>query len=185
MRDVLILNSAAQMKALSDAKRLEILKLLIHDPLSPLELGKALGEPRRSLYYHLGEMERHGLIEVVETRQRRNMIEKIYRATALFYTVDWGLFERDDLSDAFTDSVTSVLETAAVELRRLVRSEAWGPELAVRTTHVHRLLEVPPERQAEFGAKLAAFYDDFSPTKGGKTPEHPMLWTLVAMPKVS
>ena len=53
----------------------------LEEPASASELSRRLGVPRQKLGYHLGVLERHGLAEVVEERQRRGFVEKRYRRT--------------------------------------------------------------------------------------------------------
>jgi DNA-binding transcriptional ArsR family regulator len=45
-------------------------------------LAARLGESRQRLNYHLRELERGGLVELVEERQRRGRVERVLRATA-------------------------------------------------------------------------------------------------------
>src|SRR3712207_704834 len=54
----------------------------LREPDSATGLAARLGESRQRLNYHLREMERGGLVELVEQRQRRGRTERILRATA-------------------------------------------------------------------------------------------------------
>jgi len=45
-------------------------------------LAARLGQSRQRLNYHLRELERGGLVELVEERQRRGRVERVLRATA-------------------------------------------------------------------------------------------------------
>src|SRR3712207_7665169 len=53
----------------------------LREPDSATGLAARLGESRQRLNYHLRELERGGLVELVEQRQRRGRTERILRAT--------------------------------------------------------------------------------------------------------
>ena len=72
--------------ALPDLRR-RILERL-REPASAAELAREFGIPRQKLNYHLRVLERAGLVELVETRQRRGCVERVLRATAAELVVD-------------------------------------------------------------------------------------------------
>lgn len=49
---------------------------------SATEVAARIGETRQRVNYHLRELEKAGLVELVETRQRRGRTERVVRATA-------------------------------------------------------------------------------------------------------
>ncbi|HEX5830491.1 MAG TPA: helix-turn-helix domain-containing protein [Gemmatimonadaceae bacterium] len=53
-----------------------------HEPDSATGLAARLGESRQRVNYHLRELEKGGLVELVELRQRRGCLERVVRATA-------------------------------------------------------------------------------------------------------
>ncbi len=57
------------------------------EPGSASTLAAAAGLPRQKVNYHLRELERHGLIELVRERRRGNMTERMLRATAMSYVI--------------------------------------------------------------------------------------------------
>ena len=61
--------------------RQELLRHL-QTPDSASGLARALGLPRQRINYHLRELERDGLVELVEERRRGNCVERVVRATA-------------------------------------------------------------------------------------------------------
>ena len=69
-------------KAISHPLRFQILIKLNEAPNSPSKLADALGERAPNVAYHVKFLEKLGAIELVDTRQRRGMVEHIYRATA-------------------------------------------------------------------------------------------------------
>ena len=72
--------------ALSPIRR-RLLELL-REPSSATQLAAALELPRQRVNYHLRELEKAGLIELVEERQRSGFTERILRAKAATLVVD-------------------------------------------------------------------------------------------------
>jgi DNA-binding transcriptional ArsR family regulator len=66
--------------ALSPIRR-RLLELL-REPASATQLAATLELPRQRVNYHLRELEKAGLVELVEERQRRGFTERILRASA-------------------------------------------------------------------------------------------------------
>ena len=50
-------------------------------------LADRVGLARQKVNYHLRELERHGLVELVEERRKGNMTERVLRATAASYVI--------------------------------------------------------------------------------------------------
>jgi DNA-binding transcriptional ArsR family regulator len=57
------------------------------EPGSAASLARKLEVPRQKVNYHLRELEKQGLVELVEEKRRGNCIERIVRATAKSYVV--------------------------------------------------------------------------------------------------
>jgi DNA-binding transcriptional ArsR family regulator len=60
--------------------RIEALSILTERPASPKELAAELGSPVGNISYHVRELQRIGMIELVEEKKRRGAIEHFYRA---------------------------------------------------------------------------------------------------------
>jgi DNA-binding transcriptional ArsR family regulator len=56
-------------------------------PGSASMLAAKVGLARQKVNYHLRELERHGLVELVEERRKGNMTERVMRATAASYVI--------------------------------------------------------------------------------------------------
>lgn len=54
---------------------------------SATSLAARLGLTRQKANYHLRTLEEHGLVEFVEERRKRNMAERVMRATAASYVI--------------------------------------------------------------------------------------------------
>jgi DNA-binding transcriptional ArsR family regulator len=72
--------------ALLQPLRGEILDRL-REPESASGLARRLGLPRQKVNYHLRELEKEGLVELVEERRRGNCTERVVKATARSYLI--------------------------------------------------------------------------------------------------
>jgi DNA-binding transcriptional ArsR family regulator len=84
--DVGVVRSAQAAAVLLHPTRLSLLEALAR-PDSAAGLARRLGLPRQQLNYHLHELEREGLVELVEERRKGNCLERIVRATAHSYLI--------------------------------------------------------------------------------------------------
>jgi DNA-binding transcriptional ArsR family regulator len=148
---------AASLQVLSDAQQLIralpalrrcMLELLV-DPNSAAGLARHLSLPRQRVNYHLRELERAGLVELVDQRQRRGLTERRFRTTARAWVVDPSLLgalgtEAGNLRDRFSSAY--LITTAA----RLIRNVAALRERASAANQ--RLATVTFETEIAFGS---------------------------------
>lgn len=80
--DTYELQRVDQLKAIADELRQRILFLLADEPLTVTQLGDRLGVAPAKAHYHVRELERVGLLHLVETRERGGILEKYYRSIA-------------------------------------------------------------------------------------------------------
>ncbi len=82
-------------RALSDARRIEILQRLMVQPETISSLGVALEKHPAWVRYHVKALEEAGLISIVEERVTRNYTEKYYSASAPAFMI--GMTIRPEL----------------------------------------------------------------------------------------
>lgn len=82
------IHSFEQLKLMADPRRLTILRRLMAAPASLTQLGQALGEHPAWVRHHLKQLEKGGLVELVETRVTSGVVEKFYRARAHGYFLE-------------------------------------------------------------------------------------------------
>lgn len=82
MDPVEFLHTYEQIKLLTDARRLAILRHLMAAPASLTGLGQALGKHPAWVRHHLKQLEAAGLVELIEVRVTAGVTEKFYRAKA-------------------------------------------------------------------------------------------------------
>jgi DNA-binding transcriptional ArsR family regulator len=86
MFEVAVIEDPAAAEASLDPMRATLLAALI-EPKSATTLAAQVGLPRQKVNYHLRELERHGLVELVEERRKGNMTERVMRATAASFVI--------------------------------------------------------------------------------------------------
>ena len=85
-RDLVVIDDRATAASLLDPTRSRILDAL-RSPGSATTVAATLGLTRQQVNYHLRALEAVGLVDLVETRQRRGLTERVFRATAQGYVV--------------------------------------------------------------------------------------------------
>lgn len=86
VHDVAVIADPAAAEASLDPIRARLLAAL-HEPASASTLAAATGLARQKVNYHLRELERHGLVVLVEERLRGGFVERIVQATAASYVI--------------------------------------------------------------------------------------------------
>src|SRR5262245_15347298 len=81
-----IIENAGQAAVLLDPLRLRLVEEL-REPGSASGLARRLRLPRQKINYHLRELEKQRLVELVEERRRGNCMERMLRATARTYVI--------------------------------------------------------------------------------------------------
>ncbi|MBV9465504.1 MAG: helix-turn-helix domain-containing protein [Solirubrobacterales bacterium] len=84
--DLAVIDDRAAAEISLDPVRGRLLAALV-EPASASALSGKLGMARQKINYHLRELERHGLVELVEERRRGNMTERVMRAAAASYVI--------------------------------------------------------------------------------------------------
>jgi DNA-binding transcriptional ArsR family regulator len=86
MLEIAVIDDPAAAGVSLDPVRARLLAELA-EPGSASTIAAQLGLPRQKVNYHLRELERHGLLELVEERRKGNVTERVMRATAASYVI--------------------------------------------------------------------------------------------------
>jgi DNA-binding transcriptional ArsR family regulator len=86
MFEVAVIEDPAAAAVSLDPMRARLLAELA-EPGSATMLAARVGLARQKVNYHLRELERHGLVELVEERRKGNVTERLLRATAGSYVI--------------------------------------------------------------------------------------------------
>jgi DNA-binding transcriptional ArsR family regulator len=134
-------------KALADPLRIRLLEWLMERPRSARELAGCVGLPADRLYYHLGQLEQAGLIEVAEYRRlARGKAERVYAPAE-------AEPPGDDASPQETAAfLGSVLEATALDITAAFQAKQAGHRREVDVTRT--ALRLTDEALAELRGHL-------------------------------
>jgi DNA-binding transcriptional ArsR family regulator len=151
-----------QLRAVSDPLRVAIFRLLREREQTVKELCDVLGESSTRLYYHVGELERVGLVRLVRTETKSGTVHKFYRSVSQFLNVPTSLLHDDTGSpeqEAAVDWFCSMLENSVMDVRQAF---AAGPDFDRELTFVTRnYIRTTPERAREFVRKMEELQEEF------------------------
>jgi DNA-binding transcriptional ArsR family regulator len=144
----------------------------LREPASATVLAGRLGESRQSVNYHVRELERAGLVELVEERRRRGCTERVMRARARVVVVDpdvvGDLDAVAETQDRFASDVLLALaartvgdvaamrERAGPHSRRLVTFAIEADVGFERPADIERFADELAERVAELAAEFGS-----------------------------
>jgi DNA-binding transcriptional ArsR family regulator len=168
MLDVQVIGRDSPVRGgLGDLRRV-LLRELRH-PASATELAARLGESRQRVNYHVRELEKGGLVELVEERRRRGCTERVLQVTAAAVVVEPEIIGELDGPARDRFAADHLLAVAACTVRDVsrqrARATASGKRLVTFTIETDVAFESPAalrrfvdELTARVG-ELAAGYD--------------------------
>lgn len=107
-----------QLKALTHPLRLQIVRSLADKPQTTNQVAEILDQCPLNLYYHMRVLEEAGLIEVVKTRTKGNLIERYYRSVARVFTAAIPLTHGAERSDTLPEAIQTVLGAVEADARQ-------------------------------------------------------------------
>lgn len=156
------------LRTISDPLRWQIIELLVYDPLTVKQTAARLGLAASRLYYHFTQLEKAGVITVVETRMVANLQEKLYQAVARNFTLAQHLLALDpaDENDPLRAMAISTLDTTRDDLLRSLQARALelgqGAEQRPRRAILTRQAAFVTQQQADnFLSRLEALIKEF------------------------
>lgn len=125
MRESYEIGTVEQLRAISDMLRLRIIALLEKRAMTATQLGEELGLAAAKVHYHVRELEKVGLLQLVETREKSGILEKYYRSIAHDITVSKTLLssQSDELQTAFRELFDQIAHDFLQALRQRKESE--------------------------------------------------------------
>ena len=152
----LTITDPSQLKALSHPLRSKILELLSRDTMSAKGLGELLEMTHGKIGHHLKVLLRAELIELVEERPVRAVVERFYRTSYDRLHIQVG---SDDESDPFK----FMLRQAAMEALPY-SDQPFQPFGRIYSARMD------VERAAEFAERLVGLAEEFSVVDGDTGP---------------
>jgi len=157
-------------KLIADPLRLQIIEVLLSQPLTVKQIADKLGLAPSKLYYHVNSLEKFGLIQVVDTTIHGNIIEKHYWVTAYDYRIDEGLFNFDvreaEGKENIISMAISTLDTARDDFIRSIEARAFNLEHGADphprpVINYREVCRIPDEKVEAFQLRLKALLKEF------------------------
>lgn len=158
MREEMILNSVEQMRALGHPLRNRALYLLVEKQYTNKQLASVLGEPPSRVHFHLRELLKAGLIEIVDQQLKGGIMEKYYRAVSrsLRLGSDLGALSK------FDELAETMLLTARDEFEAATKFYNGHPP---DTQIVQEKIKVSPGRFNRIKEHLKGINDELNEAK--------------------
>ena len=148
-----LIQTPQQWKALGHPLRVRALQVLVGQAMTNEELAATLGVASGKLYFHTKTLRDAGLIELVETRQKGGVTEKVYRAAARAFVADVPV------TGGEAPPLAPPLQAALNLYRRTWQQSGGLPDTLELGFHL--VLPHRPGRVREFARRLRELFDDF------------------------
>jgi DNA-binding transcriptional ArsR family regulator len=157
-REIEVIDERARAESLLHPLRLRVLEAA-RQPASATEIARRLKLSPQKVNYHVRRLEEHGFLEMVEERRARNLVEKIYQATAESYVlasqVLGGLSPRAALADVVSVSHWLGLQARAeAELGEVLRASSGEGQKAATLSMDAEFRFESAEQRAVFARAL-------------------------------
>lgn len=157
MRDHYEIETLEQLRAIADMLRIRIISVLTSRPMTATQLGDELGLAPAKVHYHVRELEKVGLLELVETREKGGILEKYYQPVAREITASKALFSSP--SDEVETTLRDVLDQVGSDFLRAFRQhrEQADPLMTIHLSHLYLTNEEYHHLMHQINALLAPF----------------------------
>lgn len=182
MRERYEIETVEQLRAIADLLRLRIIEMLEKRAMTVTQLGEELGLAPAKVHYHVRELERVGLLELVETREKGGILEKYYQPIAREISVHKALLsapsdEAQSMLRAFFNQITDGYLQA-------FRKTADEPETSANKGRINLVfshLYMTLEEQRNLAKQVDELSSPFS-QKRGIEGEQEIVFATVAYP---
>jgi DNA-binding transcriptional ArsR family regulator len=126
-RETFEIEDVRVLEVLNNPIRLRILHQLM-EPSTARDVAQRIDVPVTRLYYHLNLLEEVGVIEVVDTRKRGAMVQRVYRTVATDFAPVRGLLNQtEDKDRTVKAAIGMVLDGARLDATAALLKQAEGP----------------------------------------------------------
>ncbi len=154
------LETIEQVRALHDSLRSRILDALAHRAMTVKQVADLLEEPSGKVHYHVRELERMGLLRLVETRENKGILEKYYRAVAKAMYVPARLYQSLPPNEA-ASAMNEMLQSVASGFLRAFTS-SQPPQLNRRCNMFASNLWLSDEEHDRIMRQIAAIIEPYT-----------------------
>jgi DNA-binding transcriptional ArsR family regulator len=153
-RPVSVISRPSQAAAMLHPIRRRIMEAL-REPHSATTVARLLGLPRQKVNYHLRELEKEQLVELIEERKRGNCTERVLQARARSYVIGTETLgslaaDPEQIGNRFSSAYLTALAARAVDELGVLReqSEDTGERLSTFSMESEIRFRTPQTRTA-------------------------------------
>jgi len=115
-----VLTSLEDIKVFTDPFRMKILFALDEEPLTVKQLADRLGEVPSKVHYHVKELERIGVLEIVDRKEKAGIVEKYYYPTAERFRVEKIVAKEDSWKDHIENLKETMFTNASEDFKKYI-----------------------------------------------------------------
>lgn len=163
-----VIQDRETLKVMADPLRSQIIEILLGTPHTIKQAAAKLGLAASRLYYHFSLLEKHGLIEVVETRRVSNLEEKVYQSVATNFELEAGLLttSTEEGKAVANELIISTIDATRDDLLRSLQARYFqldhgAPEHPRRVVLKREVSRIPEAQAAQFQERLCALLEEF------------------------
>jgi DNA-binding transcriptional ArsR family regulator len=162
-----VVKTTEELRAIvGDPLRAEILGVLTKRQASVKELAEELGERPQRTHYHTKQLEKAGLVRVVETREVKGIVQKLYRAIADRFVLSQSIGELPDAGAVALELIRDHLQHGIMFAETAEEMSVEHAQLVLRT--------LAPATAKAFAAELKELVAKYTALE----PTGERLWTL-------
>ena len=170
---VMMVEDLETLKILADPMRNQILEILAPEKLTINQMAKKLGLSPSKLYYHINLLEKYGLIQVVDSIVKANIIEKVYWISAYECKMDDNLcnFSTPEGQESTMTAMVTPIDSTREDMMRSLEARAsalnQGAEEHPREVVIFRELRKMDDQEADaFAERIKEVLEDFESFEG-------------------
>jgi len=127
MKDVLVVDDLAQLKALSNSYRIQIIHAFENKPATAKQISEKLGEPHSKVNYHLKTLEKVGIVRLVCEKPKYGVIEKYYEPVAKTFVLDSKSMQSDEkMAQTMDKAILSLFDRVAKDFHLASESKKFN-----------------------------------------------------------
>jgi DNA-binding transcriptional ArsR family regulator len=156
------------LKVMADPLRSQILEILLNSPHTIKQTAGKLGLASSKLYYHFNQLEKYGLIEVVETRMVGNLEEKLFQTVASNFELAPGLIttQTEEGKAVANELILGTIDATRDDLLRSLQARYFqldhgAPEHPRRVVLNRVVSHIPEDKAQEFQQRLCDMLEEF------------------------
>jgi predicted transcriptional regulator len=157
MKEIYEITTISQAKVFSHELRMQIIKCFLNEqPRTAKQIADELEMPASKVHYHVIELVKAGLLELVETRENSGIVEKYYLPVAKTFSISINLNKDEITDDKFVPQI-SFLMNAVKEVKASIKK---FPEEKRRFQNLY--LDLTNEEREEFLREVEEIFDKWN-----------------------